>query len=158
MIEAFCSTWETGLLIDVFTAVEAPADTDWLAVRREAERQLERTGTIEVDPIEGIVDLDNVASPWHTIVEVRAIDRRGVLHRVAAALARVGAEIHTATVATVDGVAVDTFLVTGPHGHKLDDDEQRALRVAFEGGTPISRKRSAGLSEVVRARTCSISR
>jgi len=141
VIEAFCSTWETGLLIDVFTAVEAPADTDWLAVRREAERQLERTGTIEVDPIEGIVDLDNVASPWHTIVEVRAIDRRGVLHRVAAALARVGAEIHTATVATVDGVAVDTFLVTGPHGHKLDDDEQRALRVAFEGGTPIRRKR-----------------
>src|SRR5258708_38262251 len=87
-----------------------------------------------------MVDLDNVASPWHTIVEVRAVDRTGLLNRVAAALARAGAQIHTATVATVDGVAVDTFLVTGPDGHKLDESGERALRIAFQGGTPGKRR------------------
>ena len=138
--QAFCSSWASGVLIDVFTAVEASPDTDWKAVSTEAERLL-ATGEGGIgDPIEGSVDIDNVASPWHTIVEVRAKDRHGLLYRVASALARVGAEIHTATVSTVDTIAVDTFLVTGPNGHKLDQKEQRALRVAFEGGTPSKRR------------------
>ncbi|MGZ4120965.1 MAG: cation:proton antiporter domain-containing protein [Actinomycetota bacterium] len=139
VVDAFCSTWDNGLLIDVFT-VEAPADTDWSVIVASAEQILSRGEALHGEPIEGIVDLDNVASPWHTIVEVRASDRSGLLHRVASALARAGAQIHTATVATVDGVAVDTFLVTGPDGHKLDEDGQRALRIAFEGGTPVRRR------------------
>jgi [protein-PII] uridylyltransferase len=139
VIEAFCSTWDNGILIDVFT-VEAPAETDWDSVKAEAEKLLASGDGIDNEPIEGAVDLDNVASPWHTIVEVRAVDRSRLLHRVAAALARAGAQIHTATVATVDGVAVDTFLVTGPDGHKLDETGERALRIAFQGGTPSKRR------------------
>jgi UTP:GlnB (protein PII) uridylyltransferase len=128
------------LLIDVFT-VEAAPETDWMTVQKIAEELLDDGNGMDVSPIEGIVELDNVASPWHTIIEVRAVDRTGLLHRVASALARAGAQIHEARVATVDGVAVDTFLVTGKDGHKLDDEGRQSLRIAFDGGTP-QRKRS----------------
>jgi Kef-type K+ transport system membrane component KefB len=139
VVEAFCSTWENGLLIDVFT-VEAPADTDWERVRKVTEQLLLEGDGLELQPIEGIVELDNVASPWHTIVEVRAKDRTGLLHRVASALAHAGAQINTATVATLGDVAVDTFFVTGPDGHKLDQEGERALRILFEGKLPTRRR------------------
>jgi [protein-PII] uridylyltransferase len=77
--------------------------------------------------------MDNAASPWYTIVEVRAEDRAGLLHRVAEAFSRAGVQIHHATVDTIDGVAVDTFLVTGRDGHKLDRRGQADLRLSFEG-------------------------
>jgi Kef-type K+ transport system membrane component KefB len=139
VVEAFCSTWDNGLLIDVFT-VEAPADTDWERVRKTAQELLHQGDALELQPIEGIVELDNVASPWHTIIEVRATDRTGLLHRVASALAHAGAQIQTATVSTVGVVAVDTFLVIGPDGHKLDQEGERALRILFEGKLPTRRR------------------
>jgi [protein-PII] uridylyltransferase len=134
--EAWISTWSNGFAVDVFRAT-ASRDADWEAVRLAAVAALtsgERNGG--PSPIQGRIDVDNVASPWHTIVEVRAQDRTGLLHRVAEALARAGLQIHHATVRTVDGVAVDTFLVTDRHGHKLDAQGQRALHLAFEGRVP----------------------
>jgi Kef-type K+ transport system membrane component KefB/glycine cleavage system regulatory protein len=131
--EAWISTWSNGALVDVFRAA-APRDTDWSTVRDAAAAMLaagERNGG--PTPIAGRLDFDNVASPWHTIVEVRAEDRAGLLHRVAEAFARAGVQIHHATVRTIDGVAVDTFLVTDRHGHKLDEQGERALRAAFAG-------------------------
>ena len=134
---AFVSTWRDGVAIDVFK-VAAADDIDWGSVERRISGRLESPpangGPVTV---EGSVAVDNQASPWHTIVEVRARDRRGLLYRVASALARAGADIHMAQVATKDGVAVDTFSVTGPNGGKLDDADERALRLAFAGKTSL---------------------
>lgn len=140
VLEAFVSTWPAGVAIDVFR-VRAPGDVDWEAVRTGiADALVHPEGGATPAAIEGIVELDNQASPWHTIVEVRAHDRHGLLHRVAAALARAGAQIHYATVATREGEAVDTFFVTGRDGHKLDAGGERALRAAFAGATPRRRR------------------
>lgn len=135
--QAFVSTWRDGVAIDVFKVV-APDDVDWGAV------EVVVAGRLEASPanggpvtVEGSVVVDNQASPWHTIVEVRARDRRGLLYRVASALARAGADIHMAQVKTEGGVAVDTFSVTGPRGGKLDDADERALRLAFAGKSSL---------------------
>ena len=135
--EAFVSTWRNGIAIDVFKVV-APSDIDWDGVRGAISARLQQPGSNGgPGPVDGSVDIDNDASPWHTIVEVRAPDRSGLLHRVASALARAGAEIHLANVTTVDGEAIDTFAVTGSTGAKLDDDGIRALRLSFAGKAPL---------------------
>jgi Na+:H+ antiporter len=135
--EAFVSTWRDGVAIDVFKVV-APKDVVWTDVQEAISARL--GGALlngETVTVEGSVDIDNQASPWHTIVEVRARDRSGLLYRVATALARAGADIHLAQVTTQDGVAVDTFSVTGANGGKLDDAGERALRRAFAGKSPL---------------------
>ncbi|MGH2829771.1 MAG: ACT domain-containing protein, partial [Actinomycetota bacterium] len=135
--DAHISTWRTGVAVDRFRVL-APAGTDWDAVRRRIEAALAAPSAEPSAPavIEGAVEVDNLASPWHTVVEVRAADRAGLLHRVAQAMARAGLEIHQASLATQAGVAVDTFFVTGRNGGKLDEAGERALRAAFAGRAP----------------------
>lgn len=134
--DAFVSTWRTGIAIDVFR-VTAPREIDWEEVRDAIAGALAH-GHPDGEPpaIEGTVEIDNRASPWHTIVEVRARDRTGLLYRVASALSRAGANIHLATVTTRDGIAVDSFFVTGGNGAKLDAAGERDLRLAFAGKMP----------------------
>lgn len=138
IVEAWISTWTNGIAVDVFR-VAAGRDADFEALQDAVSLQLSSIGANgSAIPIDGRLNTDNVASPWHTIVEVRARDRSGLLHRVAEAFARAGIQIHHATVSTTDDVAVDTFLVTGRDGHKLDAEGQRRLRLAFEG-KPVGR-------------------
>jgi [protein-PII] uridylyltransferase len=138
IVKAWVSTWANGVIVDVFRA-SAGRDADWGALRSAIQGSLtdaERNGGPQ--PIEGTLHLDNAGSPWHTIAEVRAEDRTGVLYRVAEAFARAGISIHYATVQTIGSVAVDTFLVTDPSGHKLDVKDEQRLRVAFQG-KPLKR-------------------
>jgi len=131
--EAFVSTWRDGVAIDVFKVV-APKDVIWTDVQEAISARLgESLANGGPVTVEGNIDIDNQSSPWHTIVEVRARDRSGLLYRVATALARAGADIHLAQVMTKDGVAVDRFSVTGTNGGKLDEAGERALRRAFAG-------------------------
>ncbi|HYZ91232.1 MAG TPA: cation:proton antiporter [Actinomycetota bacterium] len=133
VLEAAITTWPHGLAADVFR-VSAPATTDWDAVRKAATEAFAHHGRNgKPARIPGQLEIDNAASPWHTIVEVRAEDRSGLLYRVAEAFSRADLRIHHANVSTVDGVAVDTFLVTDRDGHKLGHREQGALRLSFEG-------------------------
>ena len=133
VVEAWITTWPHDLGADVFRVV-ASAKTDWDDVRKAASSALAH-GAKNGKParIEGHLEIDNAASPWHTIVEVRAEDRTGLLHRVADAFSRAEMVIHHATVRTVDDVAIDTFLVTSRDGHKLDKRAQNDLRLSFEG-------------------------
>ena len=133
--EAFVSTWRSGVAIDVFK-VSAASDVDWDAVRETVTGRLARPDSNGGPPsVDGTVEIDNLASPWFTIVEVRARDRTGLLYRVASALALAGSDIHSAHVTTHDGVAVDTFSVTH-NGAKLDAAAERALRLVFAGKPP----------------------
>ncbi len=131
--EAWISTWANGAVVDSFR-VAAPRDVDFGAVR-DTVKGLLAGGESNGGPvaIAGALEIDNIASPWHTIVEIRAKDRKGLLHRVAEAFARAGLQIQHATVRTDGDVAVDTFLVTNANGHKLGPDGETDLQLAFEG-------------------------
>jgi [protein-PII] uridylyltransferase len=56
-----------------------------------------------------------------TVIEVRAPNRIGVLHRITQAIAEVGLDIRHATVQTLGEDVVDTFYVQGRNGSRIDD-------------------------------------
>jgi [protein-PII] uridylyltransferase len=74
------------------------------------------------------------------IVEVRAGDRTGLLHRLTAALAAEGLDVVSARVETLGGDAVDSFYVSSPSGSPLDAGQrtrvERALADAAGGAVP----------------------
>ncbi len=57
--------------------------------------------------------VDNEAATNATVVEVRAPDAPGLLHRITAAIAALGLDIVSARVATLGNAVVDTFLRSG---------------------------------------------
>jgi len=74
------------------------------------------------------------------LVEVRATDRAGLLHRLTAALADSGLDVSSATVETLGADAVDAFYVSDPDGTAIDPDQrqraERALVAAARGDAP----------------------
>jgi [protein-PII] uridylyltransferase len=79
------------------------------------------------------VSVDNEASRAFTVVDVRAEDRLGLLHEVAAVFAEAGLEIALAKVATEANRAIDSFYVA-QKGHKLESGPAlEALRERLEG-------------------------
>jgi len=107
-------TPETFATFDRLVTV-ALADRLELAVRLAQRRRhyparASTPGSVEVDQ-----------GGWDTTVHVRAADRPGLLHDLAAAVAATGLDIRWARVHTVDGVASDTFHVIGPDGGPVSD-------------------------------------
>lgn len=67
------------------------------------------------------VTVDNNASDSATVVEVRAEDVEGQLHRITRALGECRLNVISAKVSTFGPAVVDAFYVTGPDGGKLVD-------------------------------------
>ncbi|MGH7357982.1 MAG: ACT domain-containing protein, partial [Candidatus Rokuibacteriota bacterium] len=89
------------------------------------------------------VTVDDSLSDTHTVVEVKAPDRVGLLYRVTRALAAEGLDIATAKIATDQDHALDTFYVTDRAGRRLEAPEARrrlrdALQAALAEETPES--------------------
>ena len=63
-----------------------------------------------------------------TVLEVRAHDAPGLLHRIGRALESTGVRVRTARISTLGADAVDAFYVTGADGRPLP--RERALEVA----------------------------
>jgi [protein-PII] uridylyltransferase len=87
------------------------------------------------------VTVDNSLSDTHTVIEVKAPDRVGLLHLITRALAAEGLDIATAKIATDQDHALDTFYVTDRAGRRLEAPEARArlraaLQDALAGETP----------------------
>jgi [protein-PII] uridylyltransferase len=61
-----------------------------------------------------------------TVIEVRAPNRIGVLHRITKAMAEVGLDIRHATVQTLGEDVVDTFYVQGRNGRRIEDAFHRS--------------------------------
>ena len=66
------------------------------------------------------------ASSDATVIEVRAADQVGVLHRIANALAQLGLDIRHATVQTIGEEVVDTFYVRTAAGRLVTDEFHRS--------------------------------
>jgi [protein-PII] uridylyltransferase len=79
------------------------------------------------------VVIDNHASATHTVVEVNARDRPGLLHDVTAAMSGQGLQIASAHVTTFGLRAVDVFYVKDVFGLKVENERKlAALREALE--------------------------
>ena len=100
------------------------------SVHRLARRQLKHF-TIPVE-----VNFTQDASNRHTVMEVIAADRPGLLARIGWALADAGVRIRNAKIATFGERAEDVFYVTDEHNRPLADDRipgvYRGVRSALE--------------------------
>ena len=65
--------------------------------------------------------MDNEASSTATIFEVHAVDRRGVLFRIADVLADAGLDIRHAKISTLGAEVIDTFYVVTGAGERITD-------------------------------------
>ena len=88
------------------------------------------------------VAIDNGASSRHSLVEVTARDRPGLLRDLAGALAELGLSVVSARVATYGERAVDSFYVRDGSGRKVSDEarlarlRQRLLAAIAAGEAP----------------------
>ncbi|MFE6054510.1 [protein-PII] uridylyltransferase [Kitasatospora sp. NPDC056446] len=88
--------------------------------RRLAERDAaapRRRGIPTPPPLVAVAP--SVASATATVLEVRAHDAPGLLHRIARALDGAGVRVRTAHVSTLGAEAVDSFYLTDPAGRPL---------------------------------------
>jgi [protein-PII] uridylyltransferase len=81
------------------------------------------------------------ASKTATVVEVRAADVRGALHRICAALDSSGLAVRSAHISTLGADVVDAFYVVGPDGgplrdRSLRDQVQAAVLASLDGPVP----------------------
>jgi len=107
-----------------------------------------RTGIFTVSPA---VIIDNKASTSHTVVEVNARDRQGLLHDVTSAITDLNLQIVSAHVSTYGERAVDVFYIKDVFGLKIDDPSklrriERRLRAAIsppDDRSAIAKKKAA---------------
>jgi hypothetical protein len=116
---------------------DGPPDTSVL--EREIVAALDVGLTSE--PLSGAeVTFDNDASPWHTVCEVLAPDRTGLLHVVATAFAAAGVDVVAATIVVHDGTADDRFEVVDNQGNKLGEPATELVRRYLEHGVRSKRR------------------
>jgi [protein-PII] uridylyltransferase len=95
-----------------------------LAERARTYRRRRRTQAAEPSPPS--VRFHDGESNVSTVLEVRAPNGVGVLHRIAKALAELDLDIRHATVQTVGEDVVDTFYVQAANASKVTDEFHRA--------------------------------
>ncbi|WP_159063095.1 ACT domain-containing protein, partial [Streptomyces scabiei] len=72
------------------------------------------------------------ASRHATVIEVRAQDAPGLLHRIGRALEDAHVRVRSAHVSTLGANAVDAFYVTGSQGTPLPGDEAASVARKLE--------------------------
>ncbi|MFL1900118.1 [protein-PII] uridylyltransferase [Streptomyces tauricus] len=78
------------------------------------------------------VSVAPAASRLATVIEVRAHDAPGLLHRIGRALEDAQVRVRSAHVSTLGANAVDAFYVTGPDGSPLPGEQAASLARALE--------------------------
>jgi [protein-PII] uridylyltransferase len=135
---------EQGMAASLFRTADASQRVDWSAVEADIRRALagelalsarlaERARTYRrrrrpaaASVLTPSVDFIDGASSNATVIEVRAPDSIGLLHRVATSLAEMGLDIRHATVQTIGPSVVDSFYVRTSDGAKVTDRYHRA--------------------------------
>ncbi len=152
-------TGEDGVAVEIFTA--EPEHGRWPAVARLSddlvavahgrlaveERLAERTRAYRShrptapELVSTQVVVDNSASDTATVVEVRAEDVVGQLHRITRAFVDRGLDVASAKASTFGSAVVDAFYVRGAHGGKVTDpaeilalEQSLVARIAEAGG------------------------
>ncbi|UFQ18312.1 MULTISPECIES: [protein-PII] uridylyltransferase [Streptomyces] len=114
------------LRADLVRALDGSLDIAGRLVERDAAYP-RRRGTVAPPPR---VTVASAGSRLATVIEVRAQDAPGLLHRIGRALEAAGVVVRSAHVSTLGANAVDAFYVTGVDGGPLAGE--RAVGVARE--------------------------
>jgi [protein-PII] uridylyltransferase len=110
---------------DLAAVMAGTLDVDeHLAARAHTYRNAARAQVAQL--VSTQVTFDNNASAGATVVEVRAEDIVGQLHRITRALAECHLDVNSAKVSTFGSAVVDAFYVRGPDGRKLTEPSQIA--------------------------------
>jgi [protein-PII] uridylyltransferase len=118
----------TRLTADLRRALDGRLDVTALLRARDAAYGDRRRG----GGTPATVRFDQAASATATVVEVRADDAAGLLHRLAATFAGCGYDVRAARVDTFGAEAVDAFYVTTATGGRIEDPAaQRRLSAAL---------------------------
>ncbi|MFD8633571.1 [protein-PII] uridylyltransferase [Streptomyces sp. NPDC059533] len=111
------------LRTDLVRALDGSLDVPTKLADREAAYP-RRRGVVPPPPrVTVVADVSSLA----TVLEVRAPDAVGLLHRIGRALESRGVRVRSAHVSTLGANAVDTLYVTTPEGKPLDTEEAAAL-------------------------------
>ncbi|MFJ4780514.1 [protein-PII] uridylyltransferase [Streptomyces sp. NPDC088762] len=111
------------LRTDLIRALDGSLDVPGRLADREAAYP-RRRGVVPPPPrVEVVPDVSSLA----TVLEVRAPDAVGLLHRIGRALESGGVRVRSAHVSTLGANAVDTLYVTTPEGKPLDPADATAL-------------------------------
>jgi [protein-PII] uridylyltransferase len=142
VLSASVFTRADGVAIDSFSVIDgksegALASTKWAVVKenlrrvlrgersvtdllRSAERR-QRVAQRTMSSLRRSVSFDNAVSATHTIMDIEAPDRIGLLYDIASALHELGLNIDVARVATDARQAHDAFYITDETGGKVSD-------------------------------------
>jgi len=128
-----------GVAVDVF---EVRSDEP----PEEAGLGADLTAALDVpvrsEPLpEARVHFDDRGSPWHTVCEIEAPDKPGLLHQLATAFAAADVTVVAATIGEHEADAVDTFELVTRSGEKLSEADRAAVRTAITGGAELARRR-----------------
>ena len=104
---------DLAAVMDGTLAVDEPAGRAGPHLPQRRRRQVAQLVSTQVT-------VDNNASRRATVVEVRAEDVVGQLHRITRALVECHLDVTSAKVSTFGSAVVDAFYVRGPDGRKLD--------------------------------------
>lgn len=116
------------LRADLVRALDGSLDIATRLAERDAAYP-RRRGTIAPPPR---VTVAPAASRHATVIEVRAHDAPGLLHRIGRALERAGVRVRSMHVSTLGANAVDAFYVTGPKGAPLPGEEAASVARGLE--------------------------
>jgi len=79
------------------------------------------------------VEFDNFVSETHTVIDVRAQDRPGLLYIISSTLSALGLDLSLAKIATEADQVIDVFYITEADGRKVERDPRMAeIRGALE--------------------------
>ena len=135
VVDAVIATWGDGGALQAFRVTSDPElPTPDPASLQSALTEATSHDLVAPAVLDASIGFDDAASPWHTIAEVRATDRRGLLHALAVAFAAAGANVHAARVTTEDEMALDRFDLTDRLGRKLDERTKADIRRALVNG------------------------
>jgi Kef-type K+ transport system membrane component KefB len=129
--DATIATWPDGAVLDTFivTSRNRPSARELAGDFEASLRRPLRTPVVR----DLLVEFDNDALPWHTACDVIGPDQRGALLVISAAFARVKVIVHTARIATSDGIIHDRFTISDRLGRKLDEAAMERVRRALAG-------------------------
>lgn len=123
------SLWETPRTgIDVVTLTERIRPV--LAGTVDLDLRLDRPAKGEDHPRVRLLTRPHATA---TLVEVHALDRRGLIYLVARAITGAGGSIRSAHVSTYGPEVRDVFYVVGPDGRPLASDAAEGVRAAVAG-------------------------
>ncbi|WP_406333124.1 [protein-PII] uridylyltransferase [Streptomyces sp. NBC_00203] len=116
------------LRADLVRALDGSLDITARLAERDAAYP-RRRGTIAPPPR---VTVASAASRHATVIEVRAHDAPGLLHRIGRALEDANVRVRSMHVSTLGANAVDAFYVTGTKGAPLPGEEAASVARALE--------------------------